>query len=65
MRSDTAQKITAKNEKRPFSNKNVPIFVSLRGAQRRGNLKAEGMASRGAARERQTDKNPSLTALAI
>ena len=25
------KKITAKNEKRPFSNKNVPIFVSLRG----------------------------------
>ena len=27
----TAQKITAKDEKHPFSNKNIPIFVSLRG----------------------------------
>ena len=34
------------------------IFVSLRGAQRRGNLKAKGMASRGEARERETKRNP-------
>ena len=33
-------------------------FVSLRGAQRRGNLKAEGMASRGEAREHEAKRNP-------
>ena len=32
------------------------IFVSLRGAQRRGNLKAKDMASRGEAREQKTTK---------
>ena len=31
MRSDTAQKITAKNEKRPFSKQKRPDLVSLRG----------------------------------
>ena len=47
-----------KNRKRPFSNKDVPIFVSLRGAQRRGNLKAEGMAFRGEAREHEAKGKP-------
>ena len=61
------KKITANNNRknRPlkmknvlFPNKNVPIFVSLRGAQRRGNLKAEGMASRGEARKHEARRNP-------
>ena len=34
--------------------------MSLRGAQRRGNLKAEGMASRGEARERKTTESPNF-----
>ena len=58
MRSSTAQKITAKNEKRLFSKQNRSNFVSLRGAQRRGNLKAKGVASRGEAREHETRRNP-------
>ena len=63
MRSDTAQKNNRKKQPQKkknvlFPNKNVPIFVSLRGAQRRGNLKAEGMASRGEAREYETRRNP-------
>ena len=41
-----------------FYPKNVPIFVSLRGAQRRGNLKVKGMASRGEAREHEAKGNP-------
>ena len=36
------------------------IFVSLRGAQRRGNLKAEGMASRSEAREQKTTESPNF-----
>ena len=58
MRSSTAQKITAKNEKRLFSKQNRSNFVSLRGAQRRGNLKAKGVTSRGEAREHETRRNP-------
>ena len=34
------------------------IFVSLRGAQRRGNLKVIDVASRGEAREHETTKSP-------
>ena len=49
---------TAYNKKRPFSKQNRPNFMSLRGAQRRGNLKAEGMASRSEARERKTTESP-------
>ena len=56
MRSDIAQKIAVKNEKRPFSKLKRFNSVSLRGAQRRGNLKAEGMAFRGEARECETKK---------
>ena len=41
-----------------FYPKTVPIFVSLRGAQRRGNLKVEGVASRGEAREHEARGNP-------
>ena len=58
MQSSTAQKITAKNGKRLFSKQIRPNFVSLRGAQRRGNLKVEGMASRGEAREHEAKRNP-------
>ena len=58
MQSDTAQKTTAKNEKRPFSKLKRSNFVSLRGAQRRGNLKVRGTASRGEAREWETKRNP-------
>ena len=46
----TPRKKTAHNKNRPFSKQNRPNFVSLRGAQRRGNLKAEGMAFLGEAR---------------
>ena len=35
-----------------------PDSVSLRGAQRRGNLKVKGMASRGEAREHETKRKP-------
>ena len=43
-------------QKRPFPKQKRFKFVSLRGAQRRGNLKAEGMASRSEARcPRETD----------
>ena len=58
MRSDNTQKITAKIEKRPFSKLKRSNFVSLRGAQRRGNLKVECMASRGEAREHVAKRNP-------
>ena len=34
------------------------IFVSLRGAQRRGNLKVKGMASRVEAQEHEAKRNP-------
>ena len=54
MRSDTAQKMTAQNEKRPFSKLKRSNSVSLRGAQRRGNLKVVGTASRDEARARRT-----------
>ena len=57
-RAKNNRKNNRKNRKRPFSNKNVPIFVSLRGAQRRGNLKVKGMASRGEAREHEAKGNP-------
>ena len=54
--SATPCKKTAYNNKRPFSKQNRPNFVSLRGAQRRGNLKAKGMAFLGEARcPRETD----------
>ena len=36
---------------------NLPFFVSLRGAQRRGNLKVKGMASRVEAREHEAKRN--------
>ena len=56
----TPRKKTAYNKKRPFSKQNRPNFVSLRGAQRRGNLKAEGMASRSEAREQKTAESPNF-----
>ena len=56
----TPRKKAAYNKKRPFSKQNRPNFVSLRGAQRRGNLKAKGMASRSEARERNTTESPNF-----
>ena len=50
-------KKTAYNKKRPFSKQNRPNFVSLRGAQRRGNLKVIDAESRSEARERKTTKS--------
>ena len=54
----TPRKKTAYNKKRPFSKQNRPNFVSLRGAQRRGNLKVIGVESRSEARERKTTESP-------
>ena len=56
--SATPCKKTAYNKKRPFSKQNRPNFVSLRGAQRRGNLKVIDVESRSEARERKTTEFP-------
>ena len=60
LRNSTAQKNARIKQKRLFPKQKRFKFVSLRGAQRRGNLKAEGMASRGEAREHETTKSPNF-----
>ena len=50
-------KMTVYDLKCLFSKEKRFNFMSLRGAQRRGNLKAKGMASRNEAREHETTRS--------